>query len=313
MKTIWADAANEPALTIAEVPMPVPTPSQALVRVHAFSLNAGDTRTALGAAEPYAPGWDFAGVIEQSAADGSTPPAGTRVVGAVARGGWAEFVAADAASLVPLPDRISFTDAAALPVAASTAYLSIELGGDLQGKRVLITGASGGVGRFAIQLAARGGAQVSAVSRRAELPSLLAADGVAGTVLHASMEDASLAGPYDFILDSVGGDYLALALTSLASNGLCVNCGNSSNAKTTFDVRDFYLKSNVRLHGLFLGGHGPGVAEPLAKVVALIAAGDLKVPVGTVRHWREIAEAASALQSGTVEGKVVLTIPSSRL
>ncbi len=169
---------SSPYAELAEVPDPAPRHDQALVEVEAFSLNRGETRR-LESLEPgTVTGWDLAGVVQQPAPDGSGPPAGARVVGMVPAGAWAERAAVETDWLAELPAAVSFEQAAALPVAGLTALRALELGGFLVEKRVLVTGASGGVGRFAIQLAKLAGAQITALARRTEGLKELGADAV---------------------------------------------------------------------------------------------------------------------------------------
>src|SRR5207245_2791439 len=101
----------------------------------------------------------------RAAESGTGPPVGSRVVGMVDQAGWAEQVAVPASRIAVLPDSVSFAAAATLPVAGLTALRALRLGGMLLGRRVLVTGASGGVGHLAVQMAARSGAQVTAVIR----------------------------------------------------------------------------------------------------------------------------------------------------
>jgi NADPH-dependent curcumin reductase CurA len=177
--------------------------------VDCFSLNPGETRTAMAAAHPYTPGWDFAGVVEKAAADGSSPRKGTRVFGVVAQGSWAEFVVASSGLMADIPAGLSSAQAAALPVAGVTAQACLETAGSLLARKVLITGSAGGLGRYACQLATLAGASVYAISRRRELPGLLQADGVEPIGTFASMAEAKAAGTYDLIVETVGGESLA--------------------------------------------------------------------------------------------------------
>ena len=308
MRAVVVDPSASPRLAVREADPPTPGSSQAVIRVQAFSINPGETRAALAATTRYTPGWDFAGVIERAAADSSSPAAGTRVFGFGGGGAWAELIASPAHLFAALPDDVSTAQAAALPVAGVTALVCLERAGALLGRRVLITGAAGGVGRFACQLAARAGAQVFAISRRAALAAQLADDGVTPAGIFASMADAKRAGTYDVILDSVGGDSLATALTAVGFGGVVVNCGNSSQQPTTFDAREFYLRANARLDGVWLGAEQYTAQPRLQRLAALVAQRQLRVPVAVELPWTDIAVAADRLLAGEIDGKLVLTL-----
>ena len=162
MQAVVVDPTVFGRLVLQAVDRPTLLPSQALVKVAAISLNRGEVRRSQTAEAGWRPGWDLAGTIETAAADGSGFPVGTRVVGFVSSGAWAEFVAVFTQAIAALPDSVSFADAATLPVAGLTALYALSKGGSLLGKSVLITGASGGVGYFAVQLARLAGATVTA-------------------------------------------------------------------------------------------------------------------------------------------------------
>ena len=309
MRAVFTEPNNNPQLKIRETALPHPLPNQALIKVAAFSLNQGETRTALDAVESYIPGWDFAGVVEKAAIDGSTPKEGARVFGFVARGSWAEYVAAPGGQMAEIPEGVSNAQAASLPVAGATAVICLEAAGTLLGRRVLITGAAGGVGRFVCQLAVMAGARIFAISRRPDLLHWLQADGVEPAGIFTSIMDARAAGQYDVILDSVGGEVLAVALTALARSGVVINYGNSSRQPTRFDVR----AAGWPLHGMrcIWMGREPTASNCtpiLARLAELVAAGKLRVPMDSAVPWTRVAEAAERLVEGKVDGKIILKV-----
>src|SRR5690242_12007027 len=150
---------------LAEVPEPAPRPNEALIRVEAYSINRGETFKLERPAPGDRPGKDIAGLVVQPAADGSGPPGAARVVAHPAAGGWAEYVAVPTGAMAVLPDAVPAVEGAALPLAGLTALRLLRAAGPLVGRRVLLTGASGGVGHYVTELAAAAGAEVTAVSR----------------------------------------------------------------------------------------------------------------------------------------------------
>jgi NADPH:quinone reductase-like Zn-dependent oxidoreductase len=289
---------------LREVPGPEPDRDEAVVDVHAISLNRGESHRLAREAGGWRPGWDFAGVVREQARDGSGPPAGTRVVGWLAGGGaWAAVVAAPTDRLAPLPDAVSFADASTLPVAGLTALRTLRLGGLLVERRVLVTGAAGGVGRFAVELAARAGASVAAIVGRPERGEGLRELG-AGEVL-TSIEDA--AGPYDLVLESVGGASLARALAIVGRGGTVVSLGHSSREPTTFDVGDFFRTWHASLVAFMLfAPERESYADDLALLAGLVARGELHPHVGLEAPWEEAGAVVRALLDRQIAGKGVL-------
>src|SRR6202049_1938257 len=169
IRAVVVDPAAPEKLAIKPVELRDPDRDEVAVRVAAISLNRGETRRALQVAEAgWRPGWDFAGVVETAAADGSGPKPGTRVVGLLPSGAWAERVNCRSHAVAALPDAVSDAEAATLPVAGLTALHALRQGGLVMGRKVLVDGASGGVGHLACQLASAAGALVWGHVRRPE-------------------------------------------------------------------------------------------------------------------------------------------------
>src|SRR6266705_7163288 len=202
---------------IAPVADPAPERGEAVVRVRAISLNRGEVRRAGMAAAGWRPGWDLAGEVERAAADGAGPRVGARVVGMLGEGAWAERVAVPTHALAELPDTVTFSQAATLPVAGLTALYALAKGGLLLDRRVLITGATGGVGDFAVQLARLAGAHVTATARRADQVAALRALGAHEVTVSDEIPPSP---KYDLVVDSVGGRTLGTALAALERDGV---------------------------------------------------------------------------------------------
>ncbi|HUY79634.1 MAG TPA: zinc-binding dehydrogenase [Ktedonobacterales bacterium] len=297
-------------VAIREVAPPQPAPSEAIVRVAAISLNRGEVRGLGARATGERPGWDFAGVVAQAAGDGSGPAAGTRVVGMLDAGAWGELIAAPTNRIAALPDAVAFAQAATLPIAGLTALLALERGGSLLGRRVLVTGASGGVGDFAIQLARLGGAHVVGLVRTPAYADAVRALGAHEVVAGEDATPAAPYGPYDIILESVGGQTLATALPLLAPDGACVLFGVSSGAATTLDVAPFFRKGGATLYGFFIFHEVKTVpaSAGLARLASLVASGKLQPHVAIEAPWTQIADIARQLMDRRFVGKAVLHV-----
>lgn len=223
-------------------------------------------------------------------------------------GAWAEVVAAPTNAVAALPDSVSFAQAATMPVAGLTALYSLELNGSILGRKVLITGASGGVGHLACQLARHAGAQIVAVVRRPERENHARDAGAHQVVVSEDSSPASKFGPYYLVLESVGGASLTAGLSMLAAEGMCVLYGASGSSETTFDARAFYLKGGASIYGfiLFHELRRQPASEGLERLVRLVAEGVLRPQIEIEAPWTEIATISHRFYNREIAGKAVL-------
>ena len=294
-----------PDASLADVADPSPLPHQTLVRVRAASLNRGELRRLPTQDDGTMTGWDLAGEIEQEAADGSGPGKGTRVVG-ITNGpprAWAELVAIDTRDVAVIPEGVSFEQASTLPVAGLTALKALDVLGSVVGRRVLVTGASGGVGRFAIQLAKIAGAShVTALARRQEGLRELGADDVTD----------ALTGEHEFdaIVDGVGGPVFADAIIHAAQWGRVVSFADTTKEPASLATSELYRRG-LRIDGLLifdaLDAEG-GATNAFDRLLKLVAEGRVDCQIDLTTSWENAQDAIARLLDREVAGKAVLLV-----
>ena len=287
-----------------DVDQPAPGPAEAVIRVEAFSVNRGETFLLENPQAGWRPGKDIAGLVIQAAADGSGPAAGTRVVAHPPAGGWAEYAAVEASSIAELPAEISAVTAAALPLAGLTALRMLRVAGDVTGRRILLTGASGGVGHYVVELAANAGAEVTAISAAPDRGSRLTELG-ASTVLG---RVTAAIGTFDLVLESVGGDVFRQALARLAPGGTLIWFGQASREPVTLSFFDLLYHQPSATIRHFSYADPPPYGGDLAILVRLVADGRLHPEIGRVADWADTAGTLTDLRDRRIRGNAVLTM-----
>ncbi len=303
-------------ITAREIPKPEPREGQVLVRVRAASLAAGDyfsmrgvpfpARVAVGFPKPkkdYVVGLDFAGVVESVGPGVTHVRAGDAVYGEC-RGSCAEYAVADVGRIARMPAGVTFQQAAAVPTSACTALQGLRDAGRVRpGMKVLINGASGGVGTFAVQIAKAMGAEVTGVCspRNAERIRSIGAD----RVIDYTVEDFTRgAERYDVILDNAASHSLSHARRALAPDGLHIP--SSGRAGMGWILR-------AALISLFVRGQGSPLvvkttSEDLTALTELLESGKLIPIIDQLYPLDNTAEALAYLNEGHARGKVVVTL-----
>ena len=290
-------------LQVVDVPRPVPGPGQVLVQVKAAGINPGEAKIREGALHsrwpatfPSGEGSDLAGIIEQTGAGVTGWTAGSEVIGWTDnRASQAQYALVDAENLTARPAAVPWPVAGSLYVAGATAWAAVRAVALNPGDTVVVSGAAGGVGSIAVQLARRAGATVIGLASEPNhawlaghgVTGVSYGDGVAGRI-------TAVAPAVDAFVDTIGGGYVELAL----------ELGVAPDRIDTIAQFDAIEKYGVKGDGSMAGSS----AAVLAELAGLIADGDLEIPVAATFPLDEVRAAYTELASGHVHGKIVLTM-----
>ena len=289
-------------LKVVDVPVPEPGPGQVLVRVKAAGINPGEAKIRDGllrerwpAAFPEGEGSDLAGIVERLGPDVTTVAAGDEAIGWVdTRSSHAEYAVVEAEHLTPKPASLPWEIAGALPVVGFTAWAAVRAVALKPGDTLVVSGAAGGVGSLAVQLAMREKATVVGLAGPANHEWLTQhgvipvsyGDGVADRIRQAAPTT-------DAFIDTYGGDYVEVALNELGVDPARID------TITRFDA---VAKYGVRAEGNAVGAS----AGTLSELAGLIAAGELEVPIAATYPLTRVRDAFAELAKGHTRGKIVL-------
>lgn len=295
------DYGGPEVLVLEEVATPQPGPGQVLVRVVAAGVNPADWKIRSGMFRAYAPvtfpgtpGLDGAGVIESVGADVTAFKPGDEVYG-ILQGGYAEYALAEASRVQLKPANLSFEEAAAVPVGALTAWSAIETAEIQPGQRVLIHGAAGGVGLYAVQLAHAKGAHVIATGSAKNLDSIRSL-GVETVLDYNAAPFETLVSGLDAVIDTVGGDLAERSFKVLRPNGIYIT------------VAGRLAPDAGEAEGIRAISAGRAAPEFLTQLSALLAAKELVPVVGTVFPLAEAGAAQALSATGHGRGRILLKI-----
>ena len=295
-------------VALREVETPVPASDEALVRVAATSLTPQEVFYSQSQGPNKLVGCDLAGVVERAAADGSGPKKGTRVIGRVITGAWAELVAAPTNALAELPDDVSFEQGATLPTSALTALYVLERGGSLIGQSVLITAANGAVGLYACQLAKLMGARLIGQVREDKYVDKVIRAGADHVVIDEEGKAASDFGPYMLIADAVGGPVFTNCVNMLDTDGVYVVYGNVSRQDATLSFWPFIERTRASIYAFIISNEFPmkPASKGLARLVEMVSQGKLKTQISLEEQAEKIDSVVQDVSEHRVEGKAVI-------
>ncbi|MFF9272890.1 zinc-binding dehydrogenase [Streptomyces rochei] len=301
MRALVVDHGEAGPVRFADVDEPVPSSDEALVEIRHIGLNFGELNYVHQWPAGAVHGHDAAGVVVRAASDGSGPPEGTRVALGMSPHAWAERVAVSPASLGTVPEGVDLADGAALGIAGVTA-LRVLRKRSLLARHVLVTGASGGVGHFAVQLASLAGAWVTALVGSPDRAAGLRDLGADKVLTDLAQTDDR----FDLVLDTVGGPLVAQAWSFLAEGGTIHLVGYSSGQDTTFPSGSLFGFGEPRTLATY-GDMTPTSGE-LTDLLGLMAAERLSAPVGLRGNWQDVDDAVRALFARKIHGKIVLDV-----
>lgn len=311
MRTLRFHAYGGPEqLVLEHIPRPEPAAGEILVCVYAAGVNPIDWKIRKGFFKdvrpiplPFTPGSELAGTVEQLGPGVTGFTVGQAVYGRGARGAYADYAVIAAEELVSIPDHLGFDQAASVPVGASTAWLALFGLADLHtGQRVLIHGAAGGMGNYAVQLARGIGAQVigTASSKNLEFIRTLGAE---TAIDYTTTPFEQVVQEVDVVVDPLGGEIQERSWPLLKPGGILVAVGQPS-------AKEMAAKYGVRTVSTVVAQHVPPghVTNPLRKISTLIESGRLLPQVGNVFPLEEAAQAQALSETGHGRGRIVLHI-----
>lgn len=325
MKAVAIDGAGGPEiLKITELPLPEVKAGEVLIKVAAAGINRPDVMQRQGNYPPpkghsELPGLEVSGTIAALGEGAKRFAVGDAVLALVPGGGYAEYAAVSELACIPKPDAISFVEAAAIPETFFTVWHNVFQRGQLKaGEKFLVHGGSGGIGVTAIQLAKAFGATVLTTVGSDEKCEEVRKLGADVAINYRSQDFAQViktetAGKgVNVILDMVGGDYIEKNIRSLADDGRLVNIAFQKGSTATVDFIRVMLKrltltgSTLRIRSSEVKGE---IAREIAeKVMPLIVAGKIKVPIDSTYPLADASEAHKRMESSAHIGKIVLTI-----
>ena len=308
-----------PAQKIRVAP-PQPGPGEARIRVAACGLNFADLLMQQGKyqehpALPYIPGMEFAGTVDALGPDTAGPAMGRRVAAFAGSGGLAEYAIVPAARLVPLPDAMSFAQAAAFQIAYGTSHLALDHKARLRpGETLLVLGAAGGVGLTAVEIGKRMGARVIACARGPEKLAIARAAGADATI-DSDTPDLKAAfkalGGVDVVYDPVGGPGCAAALSACRPEGRLLTIGFASGEVPPIPA-NLLLVKNLSVIGLYWGGYltfAPQIlTASLRTLFQWFAEGGLRPHISHELPFDAYPDGLNLLKTRQATGKVVITL-----
>jgi NADPH:quinone reductase-like Zn-dependent oxidoreductase len=291
-------------LKLEEVQRPEPQAGEVLIQVHAAGVNPADWKIRQGLLKdvlpiqfPYIPGFDLAGVVEEVGPGVTAFQKGQAVFGQSTKGTYAEYTTASGETLALKPKTLNFDEAAAIPAGATTAWQALFDHGELQaGQRVLIQGAAGGVGSFAVQFARWKGAHVIGTASTSNVD-FVRSLGAETVIDYTSTPVEQVVHDVDLVLDTVGAQTLESSLQAVKRGGTLVTIAGQPP------------EEKVKERGVRVALFSASVSSKLLQTFAqLIDEGQVKVVIGRVFPLRDARQAHELSQSGHGRGRIVLHI-----
>ncbi|MFN4204062.1 MAG: NADPH:quinone oxidoreductase family protein [Tabrizicola sp.] len=316
----WQVVEPGAAPTLGSVDSPIPVKGEIVVRVEAVGLNFADMLSIQGKYQvrhpfPYVPGMELSGVVETLGPETEGPAPGTRVLSTCPAGALAERVALPAARVCPLPDGMSFAEAAGFPIAYGTSHLALTHTARLRaGETLFVTGAAGGVGLTAVEIGKRLGARVIASARgkdRLEVARAVGADVLIDSEAPGLKEALRAEGGVDVVYDAVGGPAFDAALRACRPEGRLLAIGFASGEVPQIPA-NLLLVKNLTVSGFWYGGmeaHAPSlVAASLNELLRWRAEGLIRPHVSHVLPFEAFPEGLALLRDRKATGKVVIRV-----